>query len=46
MENNLLKMLFIRASWFISIKVGASHPWVKRIQVCTNEERGPLKKWR
>ena len=30
--------IFSRTTWPISTKLGTKHPWVKRIQVCWNEE--------
>ena len=33
-----LKMFFFRTTGPISTKFGAKHPWVKMIQVCSNEE--------
>ena len=33
-----LKILVSRTTWPISTKIGTKHPWMKRIQVCFNEE--------
>jgi hypothetical protein len=32
-----LKIFFSRTTWPILTKLGTNHPWVKGIQVCSNE---------
>jgi hypothetical protein len=39
---NVLQIFFSRTSQRISIKLYTNHPYVKGIQVCTNEKPGPL----
>jgi hypothetical protein len=36
------KKIFSRISRPVSIKLGANHPWVKRILNCSNKGPGPL----
>jgi hypothetical protein len=40
----LLKIFFSRTSGSNSIKLGTIYPWVKRIQVCSNERPCPLQR--
>ena len=35
-------MFFSKTTEPISTKLGTKHPWVKGIQVCSNEERRPF----
>ena len=37
-----LKIFFSRTAGLISTKLGTMHPWVKEIQVCSNEEPRPF----
>ena len=37
-----LKIVFSRTTGPISTKLGTMHPWVKEIQVCSNEEPRPF----
>ena len=37
-----IKIFFSRTSGLISRRLGTKHPWVKRIQVCSNEGPSPF----
>ena len=39
---NLFFKKFLRTTWPISTKLGTKHPWVKGIQVCSNEGPHPF----
>ena len=39
---NLKNLLFFRTTWSISTKLCTMHPWVKGIQVCSNEGPSPF----
>jgi hypothetical protein len=38
------KTFFSRTSWPNSIKLNTNYPWMKEIQVCSNEGPGPLQR--
>jgi hypothetical protein len=40
----ILKKIFSRTSWPISIKLGKNHSWVKGILNCSNKGPGPLQR--